>query len=139
MIQLKKVAVSILATLALTACGLEASQSASATSKTLKDNGYTVSVYSAEQYATLQIASKFKETDGLKDHLLAAKGQEYFLVTWFFDSIGNADKFSKKYQTELLGLLNDSSTDSMGQKDNAVWVGSKVTSNLLGWSSYVLD
>ncbi len=134
MISFRTFAVAALAALTITACG-EASQSASAVKGTLEGKGYSVKVYTPEEYKTLSTAQVFTEPTNLKNHLTASKveSKEAFFI-WFFADIGSASNWFDANTTKLTSIYSEDDM-AIGTKDNTAYVGSKTVQIALGWGA----
>lgn len=120
--------------IAMAACA--ASENASSNKSTLEGKGYTVSLYSAEEYKTLSIAQTFSEATGLTNHLVALKveaDKNLVLAAWYFSSTDQAESWMSANTSKLVSFYNEAQDTSIGLRNNAVWAGSKATADILGW------
>lgn len=136
MIRFRKIAVTALAALALTSCMVEGSESASAVKGTLEGKGYTVAVYSAEQYKTLSTAQVFTEAKNLKEHLTAAKlDTKDSFFAWFFADINSASTWFDENMSTFGRIFTGETSDlAIGLKNNVAYLGSKAAQTALGWT-----
>ena len=131
---LRTAAICFLGAFAMAACA--ASENASGNQQTLKDNGYSATLYSAEEYKTLSISTALTEAKGLTNHLVAAKTESektYVLAAWYFGSIDQASSWQEANMAKLATVYSEAAGTTLGQRNNVVWVGSGVTADLLGW------
>ena len=115
--------------IAMAACA--ASENAASNKTTLEGKGYSVSLYSAEEYKTLSIYKTFTEPTGLTNHLVAAKKESdksLVLAAWYFGSIDQAANMSK-----LASFYSEEQDTTIGQRNNVIWAGSKASADVLGW------
>ena len=135
MLSFRKIAVTALAALALTSC-MEASESAADVRKTFESKGYTVAVYTPENYKTLSTAQVFTEAKNLTDHLTAAKAEtKDAFFAWFFSDIKSAsDWFDANVST--FGRIFTGATEDMavGVKNNVAYLGTKAAQIAVGWA-----
>lgn len=119
--------------IAMAACA--ASENASSNKSTLEGKGYTVSLYSAEEYKTLSIAQTFSAA-GLTNHLVAFKveaDKNLALAAWYFSSTDQAESWLSANTSKLVSFYSEAQDTSFGLRNNAVWAGSKATADVLGW------
>ena len=131
---LRTFAVCFLGAIAMAACA--ASENVDGNKNTLTEKGYTVSVYSAEQYKTLSIAQAFSEPTGLTNHLVAAKTTQeknYVLAAWYFGSIDQASSWQETNMAKLASFYSETAGTTVGQRNNVVWIGTGETADILGW------
>ena len=134
MIAFRKIALSALSVFALVSCG-GATESASAAKSNLEGQGFTVSVYNADEYKKLSIAATLQGSDKVQNHLVATKSNAEspaVFAAWFFGSFDDADSFRDTNLT-VLARVYDGEENAMGSHNNVVWVGNKEAATKLGW------
>lgn len=120
--------------IAMAACS--ASESVDGNKSTLEKDGYTVSVYNAEEYKKLSIASTFSGTEGLQNHMVAVKASAALtIVAWYFDSTDRADGWMNANMSILVNFYREEGKTSFGLRNNVVWAGSVATARLLTWTT----
>ena len=131
---LRTFAVCFLGAIAMAACA--GSESIEGNKNTLTEKGYTVSVYSAEEYKTQPVAKIFSEPTGLTNHLVAAKTTQeknYVFAAWYFASIDQANNWEKANEAKLASFYSETAGTTLGQRNNVVWIGTGETADILGW------
>ena len=126
--------------IAMAACtGTESAQS---DKSTLEKAGWTVSVYTAEEYKTTTTAEIFEMTEGLTNNLVAVKAptdgsiNAEALTAFYFGSFEQAEEFQHKNFATLYRLFGgDSQATSYGIRNNVAYAGHKTAINLLGWAT----
>ena len=120
--------------IAMAACA--ASENAASNKTTLEGKGYSVSLYSAEEYKTLSIYKTFTEPTGLTNHLVAAKKESdksLVLAAWYFGSIDQANAWQEANMSKLASFYSEEQDTTIGQRNNVIWAGSKASADVLGW------
>ena len=131
---IRKSLVCLFGALALASCS--ASESVDVTKKTLEAKSYSVSVYDYEGYKKLETYKAFTDPQGLTNHLTALKktedNNETFFV-WYFGSIDQASAWQEANMASLARFYDAEKGNSMGTRNNTVWVGAVAIADLLSW------
>ena len=139
MMTLKKAILLPLSSLALISCALQFSNDPGAAKSKLEENGYTVKLYTQEEYEKLETAETFDADFTLTYHLTAFNETEKnYLFAWYFTSIESAE-FWKGFNEGKFSSLNtfgDGVRFTSGQSNNVVWTGTNAAGKLAGYTFF---
>lgn len=126
---------------ALLLTGCQAHEDAKKSKQNLEEKNYTVSTYTADEYAKMEIAKTIVVEGGLETHLVAInKDKTSVVVSWHFKTIDQTSKFFDANSTKLITFaqsLGDIGEDStVGTHNNVAYAGSRDAIKIAG---YTLD
>ena len=139
MLTIKKVASIPLLSLALFSCALQFSNDPAAAKNKLEENGYTVKLYTQEEYENLETAKTFDADFTLTYHLTAFNEKEKnYLFAWYFTSIESAEFWNNFNSISFreLNTYGDGVRFTSGQSNNVVWTGTNAAAKLAGYTFF---
>lgn len=139
MIHFKRVVSISLSSLALVSCSLQFSNNPDSAKSKLEENGYTVNLYTQEEYEQLETAKTFDADFTLTYHLTAVNEKEKnYLFAWYFTSIESAEFWNDFYSARFreLNTYGDGVRFTSGQSNNVVWTGTNAAGKLAGYTFF---
>ena len=136
----KRIAILALSS-ALLLTGCQAHEDAKKAKENLQEKDYTVSTYTADEYAKMDIAKTIVVEGGLEAHLVAInKDKTSVVVSWHFKNIDQASKFFDANSTKLISFaqsLGEIGEDvTLGSHNNVAFAGNRDAIKIAG---YTLD
>lgn len=139
MTAIKKIVSISLLPLTLVSCALQFSNDPAAAKSKLEENGYTVKLYTQEEYEKLETAETFDADLTLTYHLTAFnEAEKNYLFAWYFTSIESAE-FWNTFNSVSFSELNtygDGVRFTSGQSNNVVWTGTNDAAKLAGYTFF---
>ena len=139
MTAIKKIVSISLLPLTLVSCALQFSNDPAAAKSKLEENGYTVKLYTQEEYEKLETAETFDSDLALNYHLTAFnEAEKNYLFAWYFTSIESAEFWQRFNESNFASLntFGDGVRFTSGQMNNVIWTGTNDAAKLAGYTFF---